>query len=100
MTTRMNPKDRRIEILDAAMRVSRIHGYQNATRKDIADLAECSEALVSSYFGTMTQVRRTIMRAAVKQRDLTIVAQGIVANDSYALKAPLELRKAALQSRA
>jgi AcrR family transcriptional regulator len=94
--SRQNPKDRKASILDAAIRMSRHYGYIEVTRADIAHAAECSEALVSSYFGTMTQVRRAVVRAAIQHRDLVIIAQALVAKDAQAMKAPEELRKAAV----
>lgn len=96
MSTRQSPKVRHASILDAALRMSRLHGYQHVTRADIAGAAECSEALVSSYFGTMVQVRRSVVRAAIKQRDLAIVAQALAAKDLHAQKVPIELRVEAL----
>jgi AcrR family transcriptional regulator len=96
--TRQTPSDRHASILDAALRMSRLHGYQNVTRADIAGAAKCSEALVSSYFGTMPQVRRAVMRHAIKLRDLQILAQGLAAKDSHAMKAPEDLRLAAVKS--
>jgi AcrR family transcriptional regulator len=94
--SRLNPKDRKASILDAAVRMSRNYGYAEVTRADIAHAAGCSEALVSSYFGTMTQVRRAVIRCAIKDRDLVIVAQALVAKDTQAMKAPEELRIAAV----
>jgi AcrR family transcriptional regulator len=98
MTKRLDPKDRRAEILDAALRMSRLHGYREVTRADIAGAAKCSEALVSSYWGTMVQMRRAIVRAAIDRRDLTLVAQAIVATDKHAAKLTAELRQTALLS--
>jgi len=93
---RLNPADRQVLILDAALRMSRLHGYQKVTRLDIAMAADCSEALVSQYFGTMVQVRRAVIRAAIKQGDLQILAQGLAARDGHAQKAPDELKRAAV----
>lgn len=98
MSTRKNPIDRCEEIIDAAMRMSRLYGYREVTRKDIASAARCSEALVSSYFGTMTQLRRSVIRAAIDQRDLAILAQVIAAKDKHVAKIPADLRVAALVS--
>jgi AcrR family transcriptional regulator len=94
--SRQNPLERKASILDAALRMSRLHGYQNVTRADISGAAGCSEALVSSYFGTMPTLRRTVVRAAIKQRDLGIIAQALVAKDPHAQKVPVELRVEAL----
>ena len=94
--SRLNPEDRHALILDAALRMSRHYGYQKVTRADIASAAKCSEALVSQYFGTMVQVRRAVVRASIKQRDLQILAQALAAKDAHALKAPEELKRAAV----
>jgi len=96
--TRLDPKLRKVYILDACLRMARLHGYRNMTREDIALAAECSEGLVSSYLGTMTQVRRAVVRHAIFCKDLTVLAQAIAANDPHAMKAPDHLRDAAVQS--
>jgi AcrR family transcriptional regulator len=96
--SRQSPADRQASILDASLRMARLHGYQNVTRADIAVAAKCSEALVSSYFGTMVQVRRAVMRAAIKTHDLQILAQGLAARDPHAMRAPEDLRLAAVKS--
>lgn len=94
--TRLAPKERNASILDAALRMARLHGYQRITRADIAMAAECSEALVSSYLGTMIAVRRAVIRAAIKQKDLIVLAQALAAKDAHAQKAPENLRRAAV----
>lgn len=96
MTKRLDPTDRRAAILDAAMRTSRTYGYRETTRKDIADAAKCSEALVSSYFGTMVQMRRAIVRRAIDIRDLEIIGQALAAKDRHVAKASANDRIEAL----
>jgi len=95
---RMLPQDRRAEILNAALRVATVRGYRHLTRSQVAADALCAESLISAYFGTMDKFRRTIMRAAVKDRRLKIIAQGLVSGDSHAKKASDELRAEAMAS--
>lgn len=90
------PIVRKQQILDAAMVEADKHGYTNVTRSGVADRVGCSPALVSFYWGTMKQLRRSIMGEAVRIRHLRILAQGIIAKDSRALGAPDDLRKEAL----
>ena len=78
------PKERKEEILSAALEMSRAVGYLRVTREQIALRAHCSPAAVSAHFGTMTKLRRAIMSAAVARKDLVIIAQGLVADDSKA----------------
>jgi AcrR family transcriptional regulator len=95
---RLKPTDRKAQILEAAVQLSAAQGYSHVTREGIATAAECAPGLVSNYFGTMTNLRRDIMRAAIRQRNLTIIAQGLAAKDAHACKAPDELKKAALET--
>lgn len=96
---RLHPDDRKDQILQAALSVcEKAGGWSSLTRTAVASKADCADALVSRYFGTMVAFRRTIMRAAVRNTNLSIIAQGVVAGDKVALKAPEGLRKQALQS--
>lgn len=84
-------------ILAAAIKVStRPGGWAKLTRDQVATEADCAPALVSKHFGTMTEFRRSIMRAALKDEHLSVLAQGIAAGDKVAAKASDELRCRAL----
>ena len=98
MKRRLNPDDRKNEILQAALNVAEAVGCKQLTRIQVARKARCAESLVSSYFGTMTQFKRAIMRAAIKTERLKIIAYGIVEKDKHALKASPDLRQRALSS--
>jgi AcrR family transcriptional regulator len=94
----MAPKERKAEILQAALKVAAICGLTTFTRAQVADEAGISPASVNKYFTTMAQLRRDVMRAAVRDECLKLIAQGIVLGDKQALKAPAELRARALAS--
>jgi hypothetical protein len=94
---RLLPDDRKQQILNAAIKVvGRPGGWSKLTREAVAREAECADALVSKYFGTMLTFRRTIMRAAIIRADLSVIAQGIAAGDKYAQKADADLKARAL----
>ena len=88
--------NREEEILKVALGLAKKHGYTKITRGDIALSAKVSPGLVSKYLGTMTALRRTIMRQAVARRIPEIVAQGLADKNRYAIKAPDELKNLAL----
>lgn len=92
----MSKDTRKQRILDAAMTEAKQHGYTNVTREAIAQRAECAPGLVSHYFGTMPQMKRAIMSEAIRTRELSIIAQGIVDGHPKAKRAPEELRRAAV----
>lgn len=93
---KMDAAQRRAQILAAALQAAETHGYRNLTLQQIASAAGVSKGLPMVYFGTMTALRRALMREAVKVSNLKVIAQGIVADDPHVRKASPELRARAL----
>jgi len=81
------------EILKCALTLAREVGYQNVRRDPLAKLAGTSTGTISRYFGTMVQLKRSIMGAAIDNKDLVVIAQGLAAGDSRAKAAPLQLKR-------
>jgi hypothetical protein len=94
--SRANPELRKEHILNAALSVAIERGYGKMTRDHIADTAGCSVGLVSKYFGTMLNLKRDVMRAAIREEELGIVAEGLATGDKHARKAPQELKEKAV----
>jgi len=94
---RANPKLRRLQILTVAVEMSKTEGYPNITRDKIAENAGVSMGLVTSYFGTMTQLRRCVVRYAIDHKIPEIVAQALAIRDPHAKNAPDELKALAAQ---
>lgn len=95
MTQRLTPAARKADLLDAALVVAMREGYDRMTRESIAAHAKASPGLVSHHLGTMPQLRRAVMRAAVVRGVAEIVARGLALKDPQALKAPPELKRKA-----
>ena len=93
---RLKPDIRSADILEAAIQLAREKGFESLTRDGIANRAKVSHGLVTHYYNTMTQVRRAVMRAAVKQEILEIIAYGLATGNPHALKASPELRARAM----
>lgn len=74
MRRRLLPETRKDEILDAALRVCARVGLDATTRAAVATESGASEATVSHYFNTMTQLRRAVARAAVSRREMPVLA--------------------------
>lgn len=70
-------------LLDAALELSEIHGYRQVTRDQIAALARVSTGAVTNGLGTMDQMRKTVVRHAVRTGRDRIIAQAITLGDPY-----------------
>ena len=96
---RLLPDDRKLEILNAAIKVAgRPGGWAKLTRDAVAKEAGCAEGLVSKYFGTMIAFRRSIMRAAIRAENFAVIAQGLATGNECAQKVDPELKVRALNT--
>lgn len=92
MTKHVDSADRTRDLLAVALRLAAADGWRALTRDGIARAAGVSYALVTVRLGTMDAIRRAVMRLAVKERCVAVVAEGLVAGDKHARKADAELR--------
>lgn len=88
----MNPTDRTRELLAVALKLAAAEGWRSLTRDGIARAAGVSYALVTHRLGSMDAIRRSVMRAAVRERCVAVVAQGLAVRDRQAMRADDELR--------
>lgn len=84
---RTNPDVRREEILKAAIEEAKDSHYLQVTREKIAKRVGVTDSVVNAYFGTMSKLRRDLMRYAVANSCVEIVAQGLANKDPHAQKA-------------
>lgn len=94
--TKVNPRLRKKQIINIAIDIAREKGLNNLSRSELSNRAKCSPALIHSHFGTMNQLKRQIMRAAIQQEIIEIIAEGLGNNDPQACKAPAELKGKAI----
>ncbi len=94
----MSKNKRNPLVLKAALELSEIIGYRHVTRDQIADKAGVATGTVSLHLGTMIQLRRTVVRHAIKQGIKKIIAQAIVADDPHIKKLTDEERRTALMA--
>lgn len=98
MSKRKDSKTRKAEMISAALLEAEENGFTNLTRRSIANRCGVAEPLVNHYLGTLPQLKRTIMRAAVSKSVLKIIAEGLAIRDPHALKASDELKQQAIAS--
>jgi len=98
MSKRKDSKTRKAEMISAALLEAEENGFTNLTRRSIASRCDVAEPLINHDLGTLPQLKRTIMRAAVRQRVLKIIAEGLAIRDPHALNADPELKQKAIAS--
>jgi len=91
----MTAKDTTRRLLDVSVDLAAREGYDNLTRDGIAKAAGCSLALPTVRLGQMPELKRNVMRHAIKLRCLPVIAQGLASGDKTARKAPEELKREA-----
>lgn len=94
---RGDPDERKAQILDAAIELSKERGYANVYREHIGERLGVTPTLVTRYFATMHHLREAVMQAALDREIPEIIAQGIIAHDPIAETAPRELRERAVR---
>lgn len=98
MTTKFNrlsPEDRRESILTVALGIAEKSDYRHLGRDELARAANVAAGLINFHFGTMANLKVELMRYAVAKSNVEVVAQGLLARDAEALKAPQALRSLA-----
>jgi AcrR family transcriptional regulator len=94
-TLYLTPPDRTRALLAVALKLAAADGWSKLTREAIALAAGVSPGLISARLGTMDALRRSVMRAAVRERCVAVVAQGLAVRDKQAMRADPALRAAA-----
>lgn len=98
MSKRLAPDVRSEQILEAAVKLANRAGFRKLTRDRIAKAAGVSDGLVSIYFGSMDNMRDEVMKVAVRDGHLALIAQGVADRNKIAMKAPASLRRQAMLS--
>ena len=90
---RFKPEIRKDMIIKVALALAVQHGYRQITRDQIADALDISGTTIHYHFKTMNQLRREIMRAAIKQKQFAVIAQGLGIKDPLTGKMSDELKR-------
>lgn len=83
-------------VLEAAIKLAELWGYLHITREMIATEAQVATGTVSLHLGSMKQLRKTIIRHAIRTDNHIIIAQAIIAQDERVNKLTIEEKRTAL----
>lgn len=89
-------ENRNRAVLDAAIAMAQERGFASITRDGVAERAQVAAGSVNNAYGNMDGLRDAVMAAAVEQRLVDIVGQGLAAGHPAARNAPDDLKRDAL----
>lgn len=92
---RTTPAVRTAALLAVALTLAERSGWRMLTHDAVATAAGVSRGLVIARLGTKTEMLRSVMRVAVRERCVRVVAEGLALGSAAALKADAQLRNAA-----
>ena len=86
------------KILKAAVSIAKTRGLHKVTRDTVAKKAGVAAGTVNGNFGTMAQLKHCVMRYAVANEILRIIAIGLTIKHPLAMSADDELKRRAVDS--
>lgn len=88
--------ERNKRVLAAAVALARKRGFASLTRDAVATQAGVAQGCVNAAYGTVAALRDEVMRCAVDDQMLDIVAQGLAVGHDVARNASPDLKARAL----
>lgn len=85
------------DIIRAALELARSTPYTEIRRAHLVEATGYSAGTVSAAVGTMKQLERSLLRLAIQEEAVDILALGLARKHPAALAAPAELRERAAQ---
>jgi AcrR family transcriptional regulator len=92
---RFKPEIRKVKILKVALKLAAVKGYAHVTWNEVAAKAGVTGPAVQYHFGPVALLRAAVMRYAIEHRHPRVVAQGLAARNSFALRVDSELKQLA-----
>lgn len=96
--TRLPPEKRIKQLLEVACDIACTEGYSTLTLMKVAKAAGVVHPLVLHHFKTVEGMRTRLMRYAVDNQIMPIIAQGLAHRDPIALSASEDLKRTALKT--
>ena len=96
MRERKQPNERKNELLSEAIKLAKEVGYSHITRDGVAERAGVSYGLVTRYFQSIDNLKCLVLKKAIQDEVLEIIAQGLVRKDPLLRRLSPELKNRVL----
>lgn len=83
MRERMAPDARRDQLIKCGLMLAAKHGYMFVSRPMIAQELNVSEGIIPKYFGTSDNMRDELVKAALAECNIPVVAQAVAMRHDY-----------------
>lgn len=93
MRERKEPAERKQEILEVAIKLAKDIGYSHLTRNEVARQANVAYGLVTAYFKNIDNLKRSVIKEAIKQEIIQIIAQALAHKEPLTNKLNPNLRE-------
>lgn len=90
---RMNPSARKEQILNTAITLSIEKGYQQLTRRSVANRMQCASALINHYFQSIENLRQAVLLTAIEKEIIPILAENYVKWGRETAELPQQLKE-------
>jgi AcrR family transcriptional regulator len=86
MRERKEPAERKQELLEVAIHLAKEVGYSHITRNEVARRAGVAYGLVTLYFKTIENLKRLVVKEAIKREIVQILAQALARKETLTRK--------------
>jgi len=90
-------KFKRENVLIVATSLASAVGYQNITREEVAQSSFTSPGTVSGLFGSMEQLKQEVVKFALDNACLPVIAQALANRNKLAMAASENLKRRAME---
>lgn len=88
----------KVQILESARTIARLHGLDNVTRIAVAKKSGCAEGTVSYHYKSMSKLMDAVVTDAIKHNDVGVVGQALSRKHRLTRNLPEALRAAVVKS--
>lgn len=90
---RLDPAIRKLQILSAALNIAKEKGYHEISFTEVAAQLNLKRGSIIYYFANLKLLKKAVMRLAIKQKEMGILAQGLASLDPLLKNIPLALKE-------